>query len=537
MPIRIAPSLWLASFAGLLYPLYFPNLDMGWLAWIGLIPLHIAIKGLPIRSAFFHGWLAGFIAFTGSMYWVVTAMHLYGHVPLMIATLIMFLLTSYLGLYFACYAWGISWITHSIPNLAIVAAPSLWVALEFLRTYLLSGLPWVLLGYSQYSWLPIIQIADITGIYGVSFLIVLINVALVHLFDWSIGVSRASVARGVARAFPWRILGIAGLIFVGTIVYGAWRLHQETELNATASFLTVGLVQANIDQAQKWDEAYREATLRRYTRLSAQVGTGVDLLIWPEAATPFLFEQEPHYQHRIMDIVRQAQAPLLFGSPALRYYEDGHPYLLNSAYLVTPAGHIAGRYDKRHLVPFGEYIPLRSLLFFLEKLVVGIGDFAPGRGPMTLTLPATEDRPSTRFGVAICYEVIFPDLVRRMALEGATFLVTITNDAWFGESVAPYQHFGMVVFRAVENRRAFARAANTGISGLIAPSGEILAATPLFSEQVLRGQLPLRTHSTFYSRYGDVFSWSCVIMGAVCLGFAWRRRAMHRRFIGNATIR
>ena len=185
---------------------------------------------------------------------------------------------------------------------------------------------------------------------------------------------------------------------------------------------------------------------------------------------------------------------------------------------------IVGRYDKRHLVPFGEYVPLRSLLFFFSKFVEGIGDFESGTGPWTLPFPhQIRENHEIRFGVPICFEVIFPDLVRQFVKDGADFLVTITNDAWFGDSIAPYQHFGMVVLRAVENRVAFARAANTGISGFIAPDGRILKATPIFTQQSVTGTIPLRTTITFYTKYGDVFAWACVILISSLLWLAHRR--------------
>ena len=269
-------------------------------------------------------------------------------------------------------------------------------------------------------------------------------------------------------------------------------------------------------------------TLSRYATLTQQAAQATDLLVWPEAATPFLFEKEPAYQEVVLDIIKRADTPLLFGSPALRYHEDGRPYLLNSAYLLTPSGTIAGRYDKRHLVPFGEYIPLRSILFFLDKLVVGIGDFESGTGPRTISLVRQGDAPPLSFGVAICFEVIFPDLVRKLAKDGADFLVTITNDAWFGDSIAPYQHFGMVVLRAVENRLAFARAANTGISGFVGPDGRILTATPIFTKQAVTGSIPLRTTTTFYSEYGDMFAWACVIITTLLLSISWRLNRSQR---------
>ena len=261
-------------------------------------------------------------------------------------------------------------------------------------------------------------------------------------------------------------------------------------------------------------------TLERYRRLTETVSSKSDLMLWPEAATPFMFEQEPDYRSLVTRMTKDAGVPLLFGSPALRREHDGTPYLLNSAYLLDPSGEISGRYDKQHLVPFGEYIPLQRILFFLDKLVVGIGDFQPGPGPTLLSFARGPDQRQTRFGVAICFEVIFPDLVRRLANEGANFLVTITNDAWFGKTVAPHQHFGMVVFRAVENRMAFARAANTGVSGLIDPTGRIVTATPIFTEHAIIGSIPLSAPSTVYTRFGDVFAWACVIMALFLLLFA-----------------
>ena len=243
------------------------------------------------------------------------------------------------------------------------------------------------------------------------------------------------------------------------------------------------------------------------------------------------FEREKEYQLQLIAWAERAQAPILLGSPALRFYPDRRPYLLNSAYLLGRDGTVLGRYDKHHLVPFGEYIPLKSsFLFFLDKLVEGIGDFEAGPGQTTLSFSpkswSTERSAGSRpvkFGVAICYEVIFPDLVRRFAANGAEFLVTITNDGWFGPSSAPAQHFAMVVFRSVENHLAFVRAANTGISGFIDPFGQIIEATPLFVEQASYTTIPTRQARTFYSYYGDVFAHACVIICALLILFGYFR--------------
>jgi apolipoprotein N-acyltransferase len=514
VPLR---QLILAGLTGVLYPLCFPDFDLGWLAWIVLLPLHLSLDGTAPRRAFWLGWLAGGIAFIGVMFWVVNAMHLYGKMPLVASYPVMCLLAAYLGLYVAVYAWGIARLQHTMPRFAFLAAPSLWVTLELIRTYLFSGLPWGLLGYSQYHWLPVIQIADHTGIYGVSFLIVLVNAALGEIGLWTIRRLRGTTT----GSFPWLTPGAAVIALAFTLWYGQAQLRQDAGTESARS-IGIGLVQANIDQAKKWDAAYRREALARHARLTGQAADKNDLMIWPEAATPFLFEQETTYREEILSLVRTYKIPLLFGSPALRRYPDGRPYLLNSAYLLSQDGVPLGRYDKQHLVPFGEYIPLHSsLLFFLDKLVEGIGDFEAGRVATILTLPG---KPGTvdatglaRFGVVICYEVIFPDLAREFAENGAEFMVTITNDAWFGASAAPYQHFGMVVFRAVENRRAFARAANTGISGFIDQHGRILLATPIFQEQAATGRIPVGGARTFYTRHGDVFAYACAIITGILL--------------------
>ncbi|MEW6543340.1 MAG: apolipoprotein N-acyltransferase [Nitrospirota bacterium] len=524
----------LAALTGLLSPLCFPDFDLGWLAWLVLLPLHLALLAFPEtgpRRSFWLGWLAGTVGSVGIMAWVVTAMHLYGKVPVAISYAVMLLLATYLGLYVAVYAWGLAWLRRSLPHLALLGAPFLWVALELLRTHLLSGLPWALLGYSQYRWLPVIQIADHTGVYGISFLLVLANVALADAAVWLAGRLRGQAA----HPFPWIVPAAAVAGLAVTVWYGQDRLAgQPASSDRTVG---IGLVQANIDQAHKWDEAYRRETLDRYARLTRQAAAGSDLIVWPEAATPFLFEREPRYREEVASLVRAQGAPLLFGSPALRYHRDGRIFLLNSAFLHATDGTILGRYDKQHLVPFGEYIPLHSsVLFFLDKLVEGIGDFEAGTVATILEAPGREAHqpgqargPVPKFGVVICYEVIFPNLVREFAERGAEFMVTITNDAWFGRSAAPYQHFGMVVLRAVENRRAFARAANTGVSGFIDPQGRIIQATPIFEEAAVTGRIPLDQTVTFYTRYGDAFAYACAIITGLLAVAASRRRGQGAR--------
>jgi apolipoprotein N-acyltransferase len=519
MKEHLAGQIVLASVSGLLYPLCFPDFDLGALAWIVLVPLHFAIAGAQPRRAFWIGWLTGLIAFVGTMSWVVTAMHLYGKMPLLASYAVMILLTTYLGLYIAFYALAIAWLRKTLLPFTFFTAPFIWVTLELLRTHLLSGLPWTLLGYSQYQWLQTIQIADLTGVYGVSFLVVLVNAALSD-----VGLGALQRSRQPGSPFPLLSPTAATLGMVMTLLYGQAQLIARPDAASPSRegsdrSISIGLVQPNVDQAQKWDAAFRRETLDRYARLTAQAAEGSTLVIWPEAATPFLFEQESPYRLEVMELARTHNVPLLFGSPAFRHFLNGRPYLLNSAYLLSPDGVILGRYDKRHLVPFGEYIPLRPVLFFLDKLVEGIGDFEAGTDATVLDLPVGSgaERSSVKFGVVICYEVIFPNLVREFVASGAQFMVTITNDAWFGESAAAFQHFGMVVLRAVENRVAFARSANTGISGFIDPQGRILHATPIFTEEVVIGRIPVGRVRTFYTQQGDLFAYGCVIITGLFL--------------------
>ncbi|HEY7129425.1 MAG TPA: apolipoprotein N-acyltransferase [Nitrospira sp.] len=516
-PVRL---ILLAATTGVLLPYCFPRYDLGLLAWVALIPLHVALEGLSRRrQAFWLGWIAGIISSTGIMAWVVTAMHTYGKVPLVFSYGIMLLLTAYLGLYVGLYSAGVVWFRMLVPRYGLFAAPCLWVALELLRTYVLSGLPWSLLGYSQYRQLDVIQIADHLGVYGVSFLVVLTNVALAELYLWLM-----PLFRGFRPArLPWELVTTAAMLVGLSWAYSTSLIAREG-IESSKATLQVGVVQPNVDQAVKWDQGFRDETIRRYDRLTESFGYGTDLIVWPEAATPFIYEREPVYQLQLVALANRAGAPLLFGSPAVRFDADRKPFLLNSAYLLSPDGQLLGRYDKQHLVPFGEYIPLKSsLLFFLEKMVEGIGDFQAGPGPTILSFQLKESNgadPARRvkFGVVICYEVIFPDLVRRMAASGAEFLVTITNDAWFGDSSAPAQHFSMVVFRSVENHLAFARAANTGISGFIDPFGRIIAASPIFTQTALQGEIAVRQTQTFYSRHGDVFAYGCMLISLLfCL--------------------
>jgi apolipoprotein N-acyltransferase len=448
----------------------------------------------------------GFVSFLGTLYWIIVAVHTYGNIPLVPSALILLLLIGYLSLFPATFIFLHRLLQNRFGFHAIFLLPFLWVTLEYLRSFFLTGFPWAMLGHTQYLNLPFIQVADVTGVYGLSFAVLWLNVTIyLILHQWT------------KRIFPYREAGVAAMIIVGLLAYGYLRMSRVAQQASQQPLLKVGLAQGNIDQSIKWDESFQKQTLGIYESLSLKLAEEKpDLIIWPETATPFFFQDAREYQPRVLNIPRKIGAFLLFGTPTYKI-EDRKVRHYNSAYLVSPDGDIAGKYDKIHLVPFGEYVPLSSFLFFVESLGEGIGNFRSGTEFFNFALP------QGKFGAVICFEIIFPDLCRQFVKRGAHFLVTITNDAWFGRTSAPYQHFAQAVFRAVENRVFIARAANTGISGFIDPTGKILMQGKIFREEALSGTLRLMRERTFYTEYGDVFAWICsavstLLVGCVFLG-------------------
>ncbi len=431
-------------------------------------------------------------------------MHNYGKVPLPISYLIMLVLVLYLALYIGIFTFLRGLFVSSGQTVAIVS-PLIWTALEFIRTYIFTGFPWVLLGYSQYRFLQIIQISDATSVYGVSFLIVMVNEAVAAVIMMIM--ERRHVRASLKDAWP---VFLAGTLCIIVLFYGYQRLGED--IGKGGKRLKVALLQGNIEQDKKWDERYRLETIEIYKRLTRDAAnSGAGIIIWPESATPFFFLREEAYKEDLKRLVLENNIYILFGSPDIRE-RNNKIELLNSAFLLSPEGTLVSRYDKIHLVPFGEYVPLSKILFFIDKMVAGIGDFVPGDKYTVM------EAGGGKLGVVICYEVIFSDLVRRFVSNGAEFMTTITNDAWFGASSAPYQHFAMVVFRSVENRVPFIRAANTGISGSIDAHGRIRKSTDIFIEDKVIDEIVLRDRTTIYTRYGDIFAYLCVIISTLLIG-------------------
>jgi len=514
----------LALASGPLSALAFPPWDLGWIAYVGWAPLFLALHGAKWREAAALGYGAGLGFYLATIWWVINTMTTYGRMPFALSVVALILLSSVLAAYTATFACLMApgWERLRLPDgLFPLVAAALWTALEFVRTYLFSGFPWALLGYTQYLQPTVRLLAAAAGVYGISALIVLVNSALAVML--ACGLRPRGGPNGWGRLIVPAALVV--LVVVGTVVYarGVWR-----DVTGGPTF-RVGLLQGNIEQSVKWDRRYQTHTLETYERLSRRVAADRPaLIVWPETAVPFFLRREPELGQRVRAFVAETGIPMLIGSPDVG--EDD--LLYNSAFLLASDGGLAGRYDKRHLVPFGEYVPLQRVFFFLDKLVTGIGDFGRGRRPTVFT------EAGYPFSVMICYEVIFPAEVREFARAGAGFLVNITNDAWFGRSGAPYQHLAMAAMRAVENGSYLVRAANTGVSAVIAPTGAILVQTPIFVEAAVVDTIRTRQGETPYTRYGDVLAWGCVVfLAGYTVALLWSRRGVRGRAVAPRAAR
>jgi apolipoprotein N-acyltransferase len=437
------------------------------------------------------------VYFGGTLYWVVAVMTTYGGLATPVAALVGILLVAYLALYPAFFAllvaasvrrWGIT---------GVWLSPCLWVGGEWVRSWFFNGFPWVMLGSSQASVIPVVQAASVVGVYGLSAIVALV------------GTAAAAVALTQRAAHRWAAAAVvAGVAFVATA--GVFRVARGT-LTQTGTVVRVGLVQGNVEQHQKWNPAYLEPILQRYLDLSRQViGSGAAIVIWPEAATPFIFNLDNVSAAPVRRLAAESRTPFLIGTDEIERGADGRDAYYNAAVLVRPDGSSSVSYRKMWLVPFGEYVPMKRILFFVGPLVEAVSDFTPGTDPVVF------DVDGRRVSVAICYESIAPWIARAFVRRGSQLLATITNDAWFGRSSAAFQHFEQGAIRAVEEGRYVVRAANTGITGAVDPYGRVLRRTPLFETMAVTVDVRLLDGRTIYSYVGDVVAWaSAVVTGLV----------------------
>jgi apolipoprotein N-acyltransferase len=460
------------------------------------------LPGQPPRRAFSLGLVAGMTSFVGTVYWTSTVVQQFGGLATPVAVVAMLLLAMYLG-FFPATASVITarLIARGGPDALLLAAAP-WVATEFFRGYLFGGFPWVPLGNSQVTVLPVAQLASLVGVYGVSALVAFVGSALAY----------ALVTDGRRRV---GMLLVAATLVAGVGTWGAWRI-SEGSLTREGAPQTVGLIQGNIAQDDKWNPAHARRILTTHLSMTREaVARGARFVLWPESSTPFMYEEDETGATAVRDLAREVNVPILFGSDQI---ERGiRPRLYNSAFLVMPDGKTAGVYRKIHLVPFGEFIPLKRWLFFVSPIVESLGEFAPGES--MVMLPVNGRVVST----AICYEVVYPALVRQAVDAGSELLTTITNDGWYGHSSAPFQHFAMASMRSIEEGRYLARAANTGISGIVDPYGRVVVQSAIFEQVALVGEVRYLTSRTIYSVIGDAIAYVAIALTISALIVVGRR--------------
>ena len=475
------------TIAGGVLSLAYPRMNWDGVAWLAVAPLLvIALLNGP-RAAFFWSWLGASVFFVGLLQWLNYTFSTFSAIPFPLTVLPTSALAIYCALWIALTMAAVSWMGSRWPAAALVLAPFIWVAAEWGRGHLFGGFPWGLLGYTQYARLPAIQIAELAGVYAVSFVLVAVNAALAGLVLLPARQAVAGLALGAA------LLG-------ATLGFGYWRLGTTV----TAPEVRVALMQPSIEQPFKFDPDHASATLGIYMALTKRAAsTEPALVVWPETATPTPLARDEALASLLRGLATTVRAPLVVGSLDV----EGPPpvVLRNTAFLLTERG-IEGRYDKMQLVPFGEYVPLSGLIGFVRGWAQFISELEPGT--QTVVFPG----PPAPFGVVICYEGIFPELVRDFAKNGARLIVNITNDAWFGRTSGPLQHLAMYPFRAVEHRTSVVRAANTGVSAFIAPTGQILQRIPLYERDIATAAVPLRVVTTLYTRFGDWLAY----LGLLC---------------------
>ena len=488
----------LSAVTGLLLALAFPKAAFAPAAFVALAPLLVALNGASRRVGFLCGQIAGTLQGFWLLFWVSDVMTRYGGVSLPIALGLTLALALAFGLFVAAFGALQAHVGGAFPSRSLLFAPFLFVTCEFLREHLLFGFPWCLLGYSQVDFPEFIQIASFTAVHGVSFILVSASAGLARLFT-----APSAFERRMSVTLP-------ALLISGALAFGHGRLQHPL---AGGGSLSVGVIQASIPQDQKWDEALLQTNIGAHLALSREaIKREARLLVWPESAIGYELDLYPEARKEITDFTGNDGVFLLTGNDDRERDPEGEVRSYVGAKLISPRGDIAMRYHKMRLVPFGEYLPLPSFLSSLlpiRRLVQGVSDFTPG------ARASTAEVQGVTVGAFICYEAIFPSLVRRFPLAGAQVLFNLTNDGWYGTSAAPYQHYAMSRFRAVENHRFLVRAANTGISAIIDPFGRELVRSELMERRALVGEVRGISELTFYARHGDVFAWLVVLTTAV----------------------
>ena len=505
-----------ATLSALLLALAMPG-SFGWwpLLFLALVPLLLTLRSLPPMRSGCIGLFCGLLYNISLLYWIVIVLGRYGGLQPWLSVPAMALLALYMAAYLSLFCLLLNLALRKYAPatgsaMLLLAAPTIWVGLDFLRSVLFTGFPWMDLGYGLYQQPLLIQAADLGGHHLLTFVIVLVNGLVVWLIE------RFNSQEKIPGWKPLLPAAFATVLLLCLAGYSGYRLLQVKTSGTANEQVTISVIQGNIEQAEKWAPGQKEKTVSQYLRLSGQaLAAQPELLVWPETALPFFPSQNP-LMNNVLSFIRENRVNLITGSPYFVLKTDppaSQPKggkrpidYFNSGLLLDQSARLAGRYDKQHLVPYGEYVPLRSYLWFLKPLVVQVGDFSTG----TSFEPLQTGK--IRAGILICFESIFPDIARQEVLAGSNLLVNLTNDAWYGRSSAPHQSMAMSVLRAVENRRSLVRAANTGISGFVAPTGVIRSQSGLFVPAALTEIVELVNEQTIFSRWGHWFGPGCLAL-------------------------
>jgi apolipoprotein N-acyltransferase len=527
--LRTALSIGASILSGLLLFLIYPNGNIGWLAWVALVPLLMILLFKGPGAGFLLAYLCGIVSYSLIFYWLFEVT---GYTPIHHA-----MLATYLGVFLAIFGYGVSFIAGRLGSAAaLMLAPFLWVSLEYLRSSVpLMPAPWPLLGYSQHDYQWVIQIAEIGGVYGLSFVIAAANSGSAALLLTCL--SRSKLIKGesnfgISGRSASVIIGVSGFLVIMTVSYGV--IVCKRGVAQTGSKITVSLIQGNIEQKKKWDPKFAESIMENYIGLSREAAQDrPDLIVWPEAATPRSILQSPDLYSEISQFVQDTGAHLFLGSTSqIKFKEKGEDRKYrNSGFLIGPGTDKPAQYDKIILFPFGEFLPLKEIIPWHRLSVPSVGSYKPGEEYKVFECP------EFRFGATICWENGFPGLVRQFVRHGAQFLINITNEAWFGRTASPYQFLTYNVFRAVENRRYVVRCTNTGVSCIIDPLGRVVdrvkeeSGKDIFIRGYLTGKIVPIEEMTFYTRFGDWMAFASVVVSFGFIIWAFCRPKGDRKFL------
>jgi apolipoprotein N-acyltransferase len=481
----------LPALSGALMALSLPPLPLGWLAWVGLLPLFYSLEKCNFRSAFGLGYRAGLFYFFGALYWIL----LNSGAPLVLRILSMVGVLLILPLGWGLSTWAISRVRLRLGWMGWLAAPFIWTAAEMLFSIGESGFPWAIIALSQSRYVGLIQIVAVTGVPGITF--------------WVVGLNALGMIFWQGCHTKSQRVGILLVIALWFLVPLSWGRHQLRTSAPPIGKITVGLVQGDVPAESKWVQGV-EYNLACYEELTDSLVTqtkadSLKLVVWTETAIPTYLEKRWQHRRLVHSFVDSIEVPLITGASDYQLTGSGDVRTYNSAFLFIPGSTELQGYHKIHPVPFGERIPFQRFLPFLGSFRLGQAEFTPGTEYTVFSLP----KDTGKFSVLICFESIFSDLTRKFVRNGAEFLVNITNDGWFGRCSEPYQHLELSRFRAIENHRWLVRAANTGVSAFIDANGNIVHRLPLNHRDVLAENIELRNDMTFYVRYGNWFPIMC----------------------------